>query len=270
MHVPKCAGVALSRSLAQATGAKSRLHGLDGTLFGTFDDFASIAESIRRHIYLSGMPDRGCHDLIDGHFSLSSLASFRDGRFVTIMREPRCRLISHFLYWRGQSEDELLAWGAWSERVRLAHGRLLEFLANQTLASQIDNLFTRFLLCPHADIPTGAFIPPELHDELYHEAYPKLQQFGLVDLLENPAMEQNIQKWLGREFHMIEDNVSAPRMDLPVSLAEELTVDALTRVWSLSAIDRRLWKHTARRMNAFADPEVHADALFVAMLRAKR
>jgi hypothetical protein len=34
-------------------------------------------------------------------------------------------------------------------------------------------------------------------------------------------------------------------------------------MWSLSAIDRRLWTYTARRMKAFADPQVHADALFV-------
>jgi hypothetical protein len=126
------------------------------------------------------------------------------------------------------------------------------------------NLYTRFLLCPHKNIPEDNFIPDALSDELYDEAVTKLKCFELADILENPAMQQNIQRWLQRDFHLMRDNVTVSSNDFPVSLPDELIISLFTleQLSSLSAIDLRLWGHIARRVDAFQAPEFHADQLF--------
>jgi len=147
-------------------------------------------------------------------------------------------------------------------RMTLARDRLGDFLEDQHLVAQSDNLFTRFLLCPHPDIPADSLIAPELHDSLYEEALAKLGRFGLVDILENPAMAQNFARWFGAEFQMVTSNVTCPRNEFPLCLSDELTPDIVERLLSLTAIDRRLWIHTARKADAFPDPELQADAIY--------
>jgi hypothetical protein len=267
MHVPKCAGLALAQSLARAIGAETVAQGFDRTLFGRFADFASMSEEVRGKIHLHGLPPARPGELIHGHYALSSLvAAYPGAHLVTVMREPRCRLISHFLFWRGHSDSDMAGWGGWMDRMRLAHGRLEDFLENRSLAAQLDNLFTRFLLSPHPDIPEDSFIAPRHHDRLHDQALAKLRHFGLVDVVENAALERNVARWLGREFHMDAANVTSLRSDLPVDLFDQLTGRAVERLQSHSAIDRRLWVHAARQADAFPEPEVLAESMFAAYL----
>src|ERR1041385_7602136 len=94
MHVPKCAGLALAQSLARAIGAESVAQGFDQTLFGTFSDFNSMSDEVRAKIHLHGLPPARPGELVHGHYALSSLvAAYPGAHLVTVMREPRCRLI---------------------------------------------------------------------------------------------------------------------------------------------------------------------------------
>jgi len=265
MHVPKCAGLAFAQSLARSIGAAAVAQGFDRTLFGTFSDFDSMSDEVRGKIRLHGLPPARPGELIHGHYALSSLvAAYPDARLVTIMREPRCRLISHFLFWRGHSDSDMAGWGRWTERMKLARGSLHDFLEARSLAPQIDNLFTRFLLHPHPDIPGDSFISPALHDRLYEQALARLGRFALVDVVENAALEQNVARYLGGPFHMDTANVTVLRSDFPINLSDELTSGAVERLRSLSAIDRRLWIAVARKADAFPDPGLLADALYAA------
>ncbi len=263
MHVPKCAGYAFASALVRATGPSAVVHGFDRTLFGTFTDFDSVDEQVRQRIYLHVLPHRGTFDLIVGHFSLASLLAIDpDMRCLTVVREPRCRLVSHFLFWRGRPDPDVTKWGAYADRMRLARGRLETFLTATILAPQIDNLFTRFLLSPHPDIPDEAFIRAEMHDRLYREALVRLERVDLAVLLEDARLERRVSRFLGRRFQLERENVSTPRMDQPLSLDRELTAEALTQLDSLTAIDRPLWSHLARRSVRTKDPEGDAEAIF--------
>ena len=220
-----------------------------------------MSEEVRRKIHLHGLPPARPGELIHGHYALPSLvAAYPGAHLVTIMREPRCRLISHFLFWRGHLDSEMTGWGGWADRMKLARGRLEDFLEKRSLVSQLDNLFTRFLLCPHPGIPEDSCIAPELHDSLYDQALVKLRRFGLIDIVENSALEQNVARWLGREFHM-EPRMSRPCGDFPVQLSDELTSDAVDRLRSLSAIDRRLWIHAAHG-GYVPNPELLSDTIY--------
>jgi hypothetical protein len=264
MHVPKCGGVSFIQALSRSTNAKTVCGGLGDILFGTFDNFDLLDEKIRQSIYVNDRPAGASSDLVAGHFALSALKEWCPrGRFLTIMREPRIRLISHYLYWRTQSDIALRAWGPWQERVRLAQRRLGGLLRSPGVACQTDNLFLRFLLHPHRDIPPGDFIPESRHPRLYQEALTRLGEFDFIDVLENPRMPRNVGKWLGADFHLAVENRTVVRSDLPVSLADELDPATLKLLWSRSAVDRRLWLHTARRVRGFADASAEAERMFV-------
>jgi hypothetical protein len=147
--------------------------------------------------------------------------------------------------------------------MRFARGSLQEFLEQQDVACQIDNLFTRFLLSPHPDIPPGDFIPKRLHESLYRESMAKLVRFDFVDIIENPTIGTNVAKWLGRNFTMTRANETIAHPDRTVDLGAELTLRVLARIESLTAIDRRLWIHVAETRNIVPKADMHADHLFV-------
>jgi hypothetical protein len=105
--------------------------------------------------------------MVHGHFAFSTLqARYPNHQYMTLLREPYSRILSHWLYWRMQRNDELAGWGEWgTNHVRLARQPLAQFLGNATLACQIDNLRTRMLLWPHPNIPDNSFID-ERDDEV--------------------------------------------------------------------------------------------------------
>ena len=260
MHVPKCAGTAFAKSLIEAVEARAVMwDGMDRTLFGDFPDLGDLPENLRRRILLGGRIP-GAYDFVGGHMALTTLrTSFPTAPLVTLMREPRVRLLSHFLYCRALSDATLASWGRWAERISLARGRLNDVVTNPLLASQLDNVFARFLLHPHAGIPAGDFIPEERHRVLYREAVVRLDEFGHVDLLENPNLERNIGNWLGRNFRMIHDNVTAPAEKYPLDLSDEIDPQTLGRISRLSAIDLQLWIHVARRPAPLASRLLHRE-----------
>jgi hypothetical protein len=147
--------------------------------------------------------------------------------------------------------------------MKFARGTLQEFLEKQDIASQIDNLFTRFLLSPHADIPAGDFIPTRLHESLYQEGAAKLVDFDFIDIIENPAINMNVTKWLGRNFPMSRDNETIAYPDRIVDLGTELSLRALDRMESLTAIDRRLWIDIAKKRDVSPFADKYSDHLFI-------
>jgi hypothetical protein len=123
MHIPKTSGTSLSSALVDLFDPPRIVIGLDRVLFGNYDDFSAIDESVRQQIYLSpgDLPDA---EFVAGHMAYLTLKQrFAEAQFMTILREPCSRILSNWLYWRGQSEEHLSPWGPWADRVRLAECR---------------------------------------------------------------------------------------------------------------------------------------------------
>lgn len=257
MHVPKTAGTALHVALRDGIRPSKPVYGLDRSLFGGFDGFDTVEESLRAAIYLDPQRHVPDPDFIAGHMALSTLSRIcMTAQYVTVLREPHSRLLSHWIYWRTQTEDHLSPWGDWADHVRRARRPLEEFLSCPDVACQSDNLMVRMLLWPHRLVPNDGFIDPQSDDALVDEAINKLNEFSFVDIVENPKLSANIQSWMGQEltYAHLNGTPSVPaRFRSPLDL--ELTAAALDLLEARSRLDVKLWQAVSRRRVLSPDPE---------------
>jgi hypothetical protein len=257
MHVPKTAGTSLAAALIDTLRPRAPIGGFDRVLFGDYEDFPSLHEEIRRVVYLSpdAMPAEA--DLVAGHIAYSSLRQrYPDAQLITVLREPFSRVLSHWLYWRGLSDETLAPWGSWADRVRQSHLSLAEFLSSRLLACHLDNLVVRMLLWPHRLIPIDDFIDPEHDRRLLAEAHGRLGGFSFVDVVENPELPGQLQRWLARPLASDRRNETG-RVPEPLSrpLVAELTLEALDLLALRSRLDLELWRAVARRCLRGRDPD---------------
>jgi hypothetical protein len=249
VHIPKTSGVALTKGLTEALAPTRTLSGFDGVLFGGFRDFDSVAPELRRNIYLDPATLPPDAELVAAHMSVATtITAYRRAQYVTVLREPHSRILSHWLYWRMLSDDQLAVWGKWAQFLRQARSPLSEFLACPDVACQVDNLSVRMLLWPHRLIPDNDFIASP-HDEiLLGEAITRLKRFAYADLVENPNLRINLESWLGRPFTYIRANETNPLPpQLRTSLHEELTPRALDLLEARGRLDLKLWLALARK-----------------------
>jgi hypothetical protein len=245
MHIPKTGGSALIAALRERY---TMTLGLDRTLFGDFIDFESMDSTIRQLVHFSAetLP---IADVVVGHMAYSTLRQrFANAQFITVLREPFSRLLSHWLFWRGQTDENLASWGSWADRVRLARKPLAAFLSEQSLVCQLDNLVVRMLLGPHELIPVDNVIAVRHGRKLLSEARRSLAAFALVGLFENPRLSSDLRRWFGQDFVLGRHNETGriPEL-LRRPLAEELTQEAVDLLSARSWLDLELWKDVARR-----------------------
>jgi hypothetical protein len=249
MHVPKTAGTALIGACWSALRPVRILGGFDGATFGGFQDFASMDAAIRRQIFDSASAIPAGGRFVAGHMALSSLRdSYPSAQFITVLREPISRVLSHWLFWRQHDDDSLVAWGTWADRIRRAREPLARFLTTRDVACQIDNVTLRMLLWPHRFIPSDDFIDPR-HDELlFAEAAEALSRFDFVDIIESPGFQDQLQRWLGRPAPC--GRVNETRVPPPAfrtALAHEMTSEAGMLLEQRARLDLRLWTLIGRR-----------------------
>jgi hypothetical protein len=249
MHIPKTSGTAIISGLATALAPATVVRGFDHSIFGSFRNFDSLDESIRCQIYASPACVPKNADLVAGHIALSTLCeAYPLAKRLTLLREPMSRLLSHWVFWRQHTEADLAAWGDWADRVRQSRKPLVDFLSEPVLACQIDNLMLRMLLWPHPLLPAAQFIDPADDERLVSEAMAHLLEFDFVDVVENGALLDRLQCWLGRpltydrrnETHAIPERFRAP-------LHRELTPEAHQLLHARSRLDLRLWTEIAVR-----------------------
>jgi hypothetical protein len=243
MHVPKTSGTAVTSGLASALMPSIMVGGFDHCPFGSYRSFETVHSSIRCQIYESpgSLPQPA--DLISGHFAFSTLRqAYPCAHYLTVLREPFSRLLSHWLFWRSHTDAELAPWGAWAERVRKSRKPLVSFLDDPMLAGQTDNLALRMLLWPHPLLPEDRFIDPASDSCLLREANARLDEFDFVDIVENVAFEDRLQSWLGRSFSHARVNETRPiPLAFRTPLHAELASEALELLQSRSRLDFHLW-----------------------------
>jgi hypothetical protein len=267
MHVPKCSGIAVAGALLAVERPPTIFFGFDLAFFGGFRDFESVSPANRAFIHLS--PDSIPRDVnfVRAHMALSTLrTAYPGGRFMTVLREPVTRLLSHFAFWRGFPADDTAAWGGWAARAALAQGPLEAFLGAPSIACQIDNVATRLLLWPHALIPDDGMIDPTDDAALLRLAMARLRSLDFVDVVENPDFYANLGAWVGGTLRpeRCNETESVPPA-LRTSLKRELTSRAGALLAARSRLDLALWREVVRAR----DPACDVDALRqTALLRA--
>ena len=247
MHVPKTAGIALIGGLAGALRPRRVVSGFDRSLFGAFDGFDTIDPDLRRHIYPSPAQVPRDGDFIAGHMAHSTLAaSYPDAQIVTCLREPRARLLSHWVYWRAQPADSVSAWGSWARASLAGRDPLAGFLGRRDIACQTDNLALRLLLWPNEQLPPDNFIAEHDDDALLEAALMRLRGFAYADVVENPHLVANASAWCARPVTFPVANATPPvPAEFRVSLRRELTAQAYDLLCARSRLDLWLWTAVA-------------------------
>ena len=269
MHIPKSSGISTAQAIVDAVKPQRTFFGFARSFFGAFDAFDTIAPDIRALVHFS--PDtlpRG-EPVIRAHMALSTLrAAYPGGRFMTVLREPRCRLFSHYLFWRGFTAEQLAPWGAWAAYSRIAEQPLDTFLTDPRIACQTDNVATRLLLWPDPAIPAEGFINPDQDQPLIARARASLKSLDFADLVENPDFTGNLSAFLGatRPEHGRANETAPLAPALRASASEALCRDALHALRERTRLDRALW-HLLALSRGLPAPELAEDALIQGVAR---
>lgn len=250
MHVPKTAGIAFAEAIRAATAAPGDVFGFDRHQFGSFDAFDELDEAQRSLVRLEASDWPEGIGLVRGHVTLGTLrAAYPRHELITVLREPRSRLISLWLFWRAQSETDMRSWGGWGERVGAARGPFGRFLANPLLATQTDNVLVRLLLAPHPLVPPEGFITHSADRLLLPAARAALAGFDFVGLVEDRALGTKLGRFLERPAPLGRHNVTAPAAaPLRPAFDEELTPATLDLLERRSRLDQQLWAGVAAEM----------------------
>ena len=203
-------------------------------------------------------------DMVLAHMSYSTtIATYPDAQHVIVLREPTTRLLSHFVYWRGLPQDDIAAWGRWGDRLRLSHATLADFLSDDRIACQTDNVALRMLLWPHHAIPSSGFISNADDDDLLAAAKSRLREYAYVDVIERPGFQAALGEWLGRQIDYTSQNVSETMpADLRTDFARLLTPRSISLLRQRTRLDEVLWR-------AIVGDDLDAEALRLgALLRA--
>ena len=229
------------------------LQGIDRVLFGGFDGFGTLGAEQRAELYDAPAQMPRARTLVCGHFALSTLrAAYPGAQLVTVLREPVSRLLSHWMFWRKQTDEALAGWGGWGDYVRQARRPLGAFIAEPQVAVQTDNMALRMLLWPHPAVPVDGFIDPANDAELLREARRRLDGFALAEIVEGPVVAR-IGTWLGRDFTYRRLNETA---DMPerqrTPLAGQLDAATLALLDERSRLDLALWRGVAIRRDGAA------------------
>ncbi|WP_310962188.1 hypothetical protein [Nocardioides terrisoli] len=249
IHLPKTAGTSLVSGLVEALDPAAAFIGVDRSGFGSFRDFATMHAIPTARVILA--PDQlpAAADLVAGHFSPSTTrARYPTSPHFTVLRSPRARLLSTWLFSRAHTELTLRHWGPYGDWIRRARSRLAEYLADPSVAAHTDNAMTRMLLWPHALIPDADFIDPAHDNELVEAILGALEGFDYVGLVEDPEMLANLSTWLGTTIpsRRLNEARGMPRRLRPDVDAE--VDEAGSLLWARSRVDQRVWEAVAGRV----------------------
>ena len=267
LHVPKSAGTSLAQQLRTALPEHRWAPWvLDPDQFGPYRD-RELSPELRSIV----LPDPGALRSVDaasGHFSLPSLlAAFRPADVVTVLREPRSRLLSHHRYWRNLSDAQIEAHDTWADiNATASELDFGDWLADRRVAYQTDNVLARMLVPHHPAIPLDGFIADAAVPELVTAAIDQLAQLGWVDVVERgDAVFADVGRHVGAMLSPVHRNVTVERSSQAGSPAEFFEADAVERLRARTAVDRALWRWAAERRGV-VDADGLADVVWARRL----
>ncbi|HEX3562668.1 MAG TPA: hypothetical protein VHU24_07500 [Solirubrobacterales bacterium] len=248
-HIPKTAGTSLREAVVASLKPEVVFNGFGRAALGSFSDVDSLHPSIRRLIALDPAELPADAQFISGHIAPSETrARFPEADHFTVLREPRVRLVSNWLFARAHSDFNLRRWGGLATWMRAARSDLSDYIDNPHVAAHVDNVSVRFLLWPHDLIPSDDFIDPIHDDELFDQAVAMLDTYAYAGIVEDPDYVTDLGEWLGRPLTLerLQQVSGLPQPDSPDLAAEVAGGGADLLRWR-TRIDARLWSHLAAR-----------------------
>jgi hypothetical protein len=261
VHVPKSAGSSIKSAVgARCDPATVSPRQLDQVLFGGFDRFDAMPNQTHEIIAVDGAAALGGCDVVMGHFSVASFSPhFDTTEMMTVLREPRTRLLSLYTFWRGWSPERHADWDPYDASRRAVTASWDEFLNDPSLASQTDNVVARMLLSPHPKIPCDRFISVMDQDEITQAASTLLDQFGFAGVVESGTdLWMGLSEWLESPIEAERSLVTPIPTD--TDWTSSITASSAAALSQRTAIDTQLWRHLAHKHND--DVDVLAEATF--------
>lgn len=256
-HVPKTAGTSVRTSLEQALRPTKVVGGVDLSLVGYYDDVDALDRSGRSEVYRAPEDLPADADLVAAHIApATTMARYPSADHITILRDPRLRVVSLWLHSRAMSEFDIRGLGSVADGYRVGRRPLTEYLAHERLAPVLDNTITRFLAWPHAALAPTTFIDPQDDQALLDAALSRLESFGHVGLIEDPHALEGLAAWLGRDLPQVRVNERGavpPRV--PTDIDGELSGEALELLGQRTRLDEQIWRWVAGRVLPESDPE---------------
>ncbi len=247
MHIPKSGGVSIHTALEFALPSNYLApQRFDTSVFCDFNEFDSLCPETRAEIAVTEDEKKllATYPAVSGHFSLPTLSQITEpSSIVTILREPRARLISLYIYWRIPEIYE--RWNPY--RVDMHALRpLAEFLSEPRLAAVTDNQICRMLLHGDPRVPRANFIASTDVESVALDAIKRLNTLGFVGLLElGDSAWKGAARLFGVKLDPIETNVAGegPRPIRARSGENSLTIDAFNLIEDRNAADVVVYEH---------------------------
>lgn len=264
-HIPKTSGASTIHTLQHAVKHDRFIKGFDPCLFGPCKDYDSFSHDARASVYIVPHEFDASADLVCGHFAISTIQSiYPHHRIFTILRFPRTRLLSLWLYWRTIADEHLTPWGTWADYLKRARNPLADFLSDPAIACHTDNLFVRMLLWPDQRIPEAGFIDPSLDDALLTAARTTLAGLDFVGCVEEPNLDDRLGQWLGTRFARSVSNETTPiAPTLRPNLLRESTAAAFEALAMRTRLDDVLWREALERVIPAGSSAAVGDSSFL-------
>jgi hypothetical protein len=235
--------VALEAALPPDSLAPRRM---DASTFCGFREFELLRSSSRDLVAVNDDEVRSMrwYRAVSGHFSLTTLLQITDAPAIgTILREPRARVMSLYLYWRTPNLFDTWLPYSVEEHALLPLDR---FMAEPRLAPAVDNQVCRMLLHGDPRIPQEGFIAETDVDAIAADAIAQLDTLGFVGVLElGDSAWHGLARLFGVELEPKRVNVTGDLGNVAVASPGEklLTVAALDLLAQRSAADRIVYDH---------------------------
>jgi hypothetical protein len=251
LHIPKSGGSSIHSALQAALPPESLApQRVDLSLFCDFEDFELMQPEARAQIAATSDEARSLahYQAVSGHFSLDTLLQITDiSSICTVLREPRTRLLSLYMYWRTPGTTEF--WAPY-RAADYAQRPLWEFLSEPILAPAIDNQVCRMLLYGDPRLPESGFAAQADIEAIAADAIERLDTLGFVGVLE---LGGDIWHGFARLFDV---ELTPTKLNVTEELGkpmtteqggELLTDEALDLIGQRSAADLLVYDHALSR-----------------------
>lgn len=260
LHVPKCAGtsihVALEAAFPEGAVASRRS---DTSVFCDFSAFDRIDEQARALVAVGDAEISALarYRVVSGHFSLPTLLRLTPAsNIATVLREPRTRLLSAFMFLR--LTPIVGFWGPYGQEVLSSPAQAIETcFSDERIARSNDNQACRLLLHGDPRLPDGRFVDPGDVQGVAEAALERLDRLGYVGILERDDVWGDLSRFFGVTLEPVRTNVTGegemPQGALPIpSFDMEAVLDLIDRRCAADQIvyDALLDRHCADRDEA--------------------
>jgi len=222
----------------------------DSSLFCGFDDFELLHPEARSQIAvnLREVQSLSWYRAVAGHFSLPTLLQIANAPSIsTVLREPRARLLSLYMYWRTPGLGDF-----WAPYRVTQHARrpLSAFLSEPRLAPAVDNQVCRMLLHGDPRLPESGFAVQSDIQAIAADAIALLDTLGFVGVMElGDSAWRGVARLFNVTLEQIKVNMTGELVSLTAIGPGEtlLTADALDLIEQRSAADLLVYDHALTR-----------------------